>query len=105
MMLAKSSEQEENRQLYFRQSPLWDRPRTRRSVSFTNVMCSFIYGYDDIVLMLLIQEGHSPLQKLDEILEDPMTTQDGVRREIDGRCNRDGDYDLEAKNIKTSKDL
>ncbi|CDY12867.1 BnaA09g14070D [Brassica napus] len=50
-------------------------------------------------------EGRSPLQKLDEILEDPMTTQDGVRREIDGRCNRDGDYDLEAKNIKTSKDL
>ncbi|KAG5407556.1 hypothetical protein IGI04_013675, partial [Brassica rapa subsp. trilocularis] len=52
-----------------------------------------------------VVEGHSPLQKLDEILEDPMTTQDGVRREIDGRCNRDGDYDLEAKNIKTSKDL
>ncbi|CAN6858641.1 unnamed protein product [Brassica oleracea] len=46
-------------------------------------------------------EGLSPLQRLDEILEDPMTTQDRVRREIDGRCNRDGDYDLEANNIKT----
>lgn len=41
------------------------------------------------------------MQKLDEILEDPMTTQDGIMREIDGRCNRDGDYDLEANNIKT----
>ena len=30
-----------------------------------------------------------------------MTTQDGIMREIDGRCNRDGDYDLEANNIKT----
>ncbi|WZZ69386.1 hypothetical protein YC2023_080756 [Brassica napus] len=45
-------------------------------------------------------DGRSPLQKLDEILEDPMTTQDGIMREIDGRCNRDGDYDLEANNIK-----
>lgn len=47
-----------------------------------------------------LQGGLSPLQKLDEILEDPMTTQDGIMREIDGRCNRDGDYDLEANNIK-----
>lgn len=34
----KSSEQEESRQQYFRQSPSRDRHRTRRSVSVTNVL-------------------------------------------------------------------
>ncbi|KAF3505220.1 hypothetical protein F2Q69_00041651 [Brassica cretica] len=62
---------------------------------------SFLYSQQDPVHVSIQREGRSPLQRLDEILEDPMTTQDRVRREIDGRCNRDGDYDLEANNIKT----
>lgn len=41
----KSSEQDESRQQYFRQSPSRDQPRTRRSVSVTNVLFLLILNF------------------------------------------------------------
>ncbi|CAE5959676.1 unnamed protein product [Arabidopsis arenosa] len=90
----KSSEQDESRQQYLRQSPSRDRSRARRSGSRSNSRSR--------------SRSRSPLQR---VRRDGGGSYDKHKsrarvsprsgREFDGRYNRAGDYDWEAKNRKT----
>ncbi|KAF8116652.1 hypothetical protein N665_0015s0029 [Sinapis alba] len=85
----KSSEQDESRQPYFRQSPSRDRLRTRRSGSRSNSRSR--------------SRSRSPVQRVRRDAGGSSYDRHKTRagREVDGRYNRADEYDWEAKNRKT----